>query len=218
MSCRLAPQAYFKSPPCALNLLFIVLRSNSILTFSWWRHRRRRCKPMVGLQMMGVWRRERETKSKSERERNMIDCMSITEYVCNATLCGFDLLGVGSESCVAPGVHRHVCSFVAPMREWRDDERDRQRNRVSDWTRQRRRQTARVSVYLQPKLFFCCSSAPIFQSTAGVFKTDAKTKMSSFLSPRTSLQHVQLEWFVRLSANIVTMQVFSHQCAGYLCC
>lgn len=39
----------------------------------------------------------------------MIDCMSITEYVWNATLCDFDLLQVGSESYVPPGVNRHIC-------------------------------------------------------------------------------------------------------------
>lgn len=59
-----------------------------------------------------VCEREKDTESKREIERNMIDYTSITEYVCNATLCGFDLLRVGSESYVPPGVHRRICLLL----------------------------------------------------------------------------------------------------------
>ncbi len=146
-----------------------------------------------------------------DKERNMIDCVSITEYVCNATLCGSDLLRVGSESYVPPGVNRHICLL---LHQWESEGmmREMEKQRAPEWHRQRHRQTARMSVSLE-RNSFCCSSAPIFS-----WWQDAKTKMSPFQSQCTSLQHVQLKWFVCLSANIFTMQVFSHQCAGFLCC
>ena len=82
-----------------------------------------------------------------EREANMIDCVSITACVqCHP------LLFWSAESWM--WILRASCSsqaclpFVAPMRQWRADESDRQRNRERlEWHRQRLRQQASGSVW-----------------------------------------------------------------------
>lgn len=147
--------------------------------------------------------------------------MSVTEYVCNATLCGFDLLRVGSESYVPPGVHRHVCLL---LHQWESEGmmRETDRGAESVWLTQTKAQTDSENVCVSTAKFFFVVSSAQFSIGGRIFKTSAKnedvTACHHFLLLCRLRQHVQLKWFVCLSANIVTMQVFSHRCAGYLCC
>lgn len=66
----------------------------------------------------------------------MTDCMSVTEYVCNATVCGFDVLRYGGESHVPPGVHRNIC-LLLHQRESEGMMRETHIERQNDTDRQR---------------------------------------------------------------------------------
>lgn len=146
-------------------------------------------------------------------ERNMIDCMSITEYVCNATLCGFDVLWVGSESYVPPAVHRRICLL---LHQWGSDslmsETGWEAARASEWHRQRRTQTASVSTHV--KIVIADQELGFSIDVRNFKNMDAKMEMSlyfsfsvtAYLASARAIRVICL-W---LSADIVTMQVSRH--------
>lgn len=79
--------------------------------------------------------------------------------------------------------------FVAPMREWRGDERGRwsNRERLNDTDKGEDRQRERLCVWISRWM---------------------RKRRCHCVSPCTPLQHVQLKWFVCLSGDIFTTQVF----------
>lgn len=117
----------------------------------------------------------------------------------------FDLLRVGSESYVPPGVHRPI-RLLFHQRE--SDGVMRETHRETEWLTMTEAKTGSENVCVWSEILFVVQMLR-FSIDGRIFKMDVKFDLSPFLSLCTSLQHVQLRWYVYLSADIFTMQIFS---------